>query len=369
MESVSALQNPNSELLRLRHAESVCETAVDQGHQKINAVSHASQKQTHMANELRNDVESGFSRTANVLSQHEDRIRGRPRLPASLTEPARNPWWPSQNSSAPRDSPPVLGSLFDQPVQGPGASRDYTFPPPKTIDPAACSPKAASEEKQIDILDSSAANNRNDVAPSYANFKVSPAPAFNCERYGTWRQELIFWGELYFYVPDLHLLSILGSHSDSSLKQLLIKFHHQTRELVAERTLSNFVRMLGEYYLVTSQERELKQLGRLMELGKFPSETMVGFWLRYEKILSTLDGSSSHLSPSFLFIRAFRSLDLSTLRRTSIMTFLECQTLEHTWQNLKKSTIELFRLYGSHNTSSNVKGSQVVHQYDSQGGK
>ena len=366
VESVAVLQNQNSELLRLRHAQSVCETAVGQGHQQIQAVSQASEQQSNMVNELRNDVESGFSRTANVLSQHEDRIRAGPRLPVTLTEPANIPWWPSQNSSMPNVSPPVMDFLSDLPVPTTVPSRDCAFPPPKTVELAGCSSKTAFEEKQFDILDSLAANNRNAVAPSYTNFKVSPAPAFNCERYGTWRQELVFWRELYFYVPDLHLLSILGSHSDSSLKQLLIKFHHQTREVVSERTLSNFVRMLDEYYLVSSQERELKQLDRLMELKKFPSETMVGFWLRYEKILSTLDGSSSHLSPSFLFIRAFKSLDLSTLQRTSIMTFLECQSLEHTWQNLKKSTIKLFCLYGSSNAPSNVKGSHVVHQSDSQ---
>ena len=91
-------------------------------------------------------------------------------------------------------------------------------------------------------------------------------------------EELIFWPELYFYVPDLHLLSILGLHSDSALRQILIEFHHQTLEVFSNRALSNFVRMLDEYYyLMSSQERESMQLGRLMELTKLPSETWLPF--------------------------------------------------------------------------------------------
>ena len=215
---------------------------------------------------------------------------------------------------------------------------DCVLHPPRVQHLNDGSAPTASEEKQIDIPDSLSANNRNDDAPSYTNFKVPPAHAFSSERYGAWRREFISWRELYIYVTDLHLMSILGLHSDSALKQLPIKFHHQTRDSMGTRTLSNFPRMLDEYYSLASQERESKQLDRLMELRKSPSENMVSFWLRYEQILYTLDGSSSHLSASFLFIRALKSLDLNDVQRTSIMTLLECQTLEQSWKNIKKKS-------------------------------
>ena len=131
------------------------------------------------------------------------------------------------------------------------------------------------------------------------------------------------------------------------------------------RTLSNFARMLDEYYFLASQERELKQIDRLMEMRKSASENMAPFWLRYEQILYTADGSSSHLSDSFLFARAPKSQDLNTAQRTSIMTFLERQTLERSWQNLKKAPIKLFRLYESPNSCSGVRGIRATHQEDS----
>ena len=365
LDSVSNLHQHNSELARLRQAQSANENSIQQDQSRIHDVSQATLQHAQVMRELHHNVEEGFSRTANVLSQHENRIRSGPRNPINSSEAANSNWWPSSNASQPMDSLAGLESIAEHAVHNSPDSRGgIVYPPPITTTRNDLGSSLSFEDRQMSILDSLNAANKTASAPSYTNFKVSPAPAFNCERYGVWRRELIFWRELYFYVPDLHLLSILGLHSDSTLKQLLIKFHHQTREVVKDRTLSNFVRMLDEYYLLTSQERELKQLDRLMELKKFGSESFVAFWLRYEQILSSLDGSSSHLSPSFLFIRALKSLDLNTIQRTSILTFLECQSWDHTWTNLKKASIKLFCLYGSSSTAGNVKGANLVQSAD-----
>ena len=135
--------------------------------------------------------------------------------------------------------------------------------------------------------------------------------------------------EIVVFVSRLHLLSILELRSDSALMQLLIKFLHQTRVMVSARALSCFVRMLDEYYLLSSQERELNQLGRLTEWRRLSSGNLVSFWLHYEQILSSLGGSSFRLSPSFLFIRALKSLDLTAVQSSSILTVWECQGLDH----------------------------------------
>ena len=60
--------------------------------------------------------------------------------------------------------------------------------------------------------------------------------------------------ELYFYVPDLHLLSITELRADSTLRQLLVNFHRRTRDFLPSRTLSNFLKMPDGDFLLSSQE-------------------------------------------------------------------------------------------------------------------
>ena len=235
--------------------------------------------------------------------------------------------------------------------------------PPPTIH----RPTQSFEEAQMAVLEVSDASNPAAKAPSYTNFKVPLDPSLSSEKYGVWRRESIFWRELYFYVPDMHLLSIIGLHAGSTLKKLLIKFHHQTRDAISQRSLSNLLEMLDGNFLLSSQERELKHLGRLMDLRENASESVVYFWMRYEQLILVLEWSSSTLSPSFLFIRALKSLDFTALQRSTMLTFLECQPREHTWGNLKKATLELFSTYSS-STSSGKGSHSVLHSHDESGG-
>ena len=219
------------------------------------------------------------------------------------------------------------------------------------------------DSQQILMLEKLASDRQVGSTPAYTNFKVTAPPVFSVEKYSVWRKELVFWRELYFYVPDLHLLSVLGLHADSILKSLLMKFHYSTRDDGHRRTLSNLLRLLDENYLITSKERELKQMDKLMDLRRSADENVISFWMKFESILQALDGCSSQLSESFLFIRALKSLNVNQVQRSSLMTFIECQNLTHSWPNLKKASVKLFGIY----TEVASKGSNVF-QSETSGG-
>ena len=82
---------------------------------------------------------------------------------------------------------------------------------------------------------------------------------------------------------------------------------------------------------------------------------MVSFRLKFEAILQALEGSSSQLSESFLFIRALKSLNANQTQRSPLMAFLECRNMKRTWSNLKKATIELFGVY----SEASAKGPNI----------
>lgn len=58
------------------------------------------------------------------------------------------------------------------------------------------------------------------IAPNSrpVGLKVQPAPVLDTEKYSSWKREFAFWRELYSFLPDSYLLSVIGAGPSSSLK-------------------------------------------------------------------------------------------------------------------------------------------------------
>ena len=67
--------------------------------------------------------------------------------------------------------------------------------------------------------------------------------------------------------------------------------------------------------------------------------------------LSQFDHAES-LSPDVLFMRATKALNLSSIQRAGVLTFLECRDSERPAPNLKFGSIRLFGQYVDINTDS-----------------
>ena len=182
--SFSTLQDQNAELMRLRQAQSTCEEAAGQGRQHLSAMSTATEQQAQAVGGLRIEVQQCFPRTADVIYQHEDRIRPQAAAPVLLTESPSNHWRPAPNASLPRETHPVLDSTPESPDPCPSVPSNHAFPPPRVAHPREHRESISFEERQVGISDALAGNNRNTSAPSYTNFKLSPSRVFNSERYG-----------------------------------------------------------------------------------------------------------------------------------------------------------------------------------------
>ena len=165
------------------------------------------------------------------------------------------------------------------------------------------------------------------------------------ERYSAWKREFTFWREIYQFLPDSYLFSVIGAGPTSILKNMVMKLFRDTTSRPWERTISNLVKSLDKTYALTGREREMASMERLFELKREPAETMQSFWLRFDMILNTLEGSTSLLSSELLFMRALKSLQLSFHQKTAVLTFLECRNCEHTVDTLRSTSIRLFGMY------------------------
>ena len=56
-------------------------------------------------------------------------------------------------------------------------------------------------------------------------------------------------------------------------------------------------------------------------------ETTQAFWLRFDMILSTLEGVTAVVSAELLYMRALKSLQLNHMQKTSVFNFARVQEL------------------------------------------
>ena len=154
-----------------------------------------------------------------------------------------------------------------------------------------------------------------------------------------------FSGELYAFLPDSYLLSVIGAGSATNLRLMIMKMFHETRLGPSLRTIGLLLEYLDKSYASSAREREMNALERLLELRGESSETVQGFWLRFEAIMVTLENTSSILSSELVFMRAIKSLQLSHQQKTAVLMMLGCQGKSHDVENLKSVSIRLFGLY------------------------
>ena len=186
---------------------------------------------------------------------------------------------------------------------------------------------------------------QNALAPWPHGVKVSPPPLLGPIRYVSWKKEFLFWRELYGFLPDGYLLSVMGSGSAPSLRLMIMKMFHDTKTNPGVRSIHLMLSYLDNSYATTSREREMNALGKLLDLRREGSGTVQAFWLRFESIMITMGNTSSVLSPELVSMRALKSLQLSRQQKTVVLMMMDRQNKTHNVENLKNASVRLLGRY------------------------
>ena len=221
-------------------------------------------------------------------------------------------------------------SVSDQPFQ---------FPAPPTQNYT----RNASEQA-VDLLSSPTTP----VIPSMSwpnGIKVNAPPVLDVSKYNSWRREFLFWRELYQFMPDNYMLSVIGAQGNSQLRLMVMKMFRETASHDHRRSIKLLLEYLDKSYEATAREKEMNALETLISLKRDASESTHGFWLRFEGILALLDNSSTMFSSELIFMRALKSLQLTHVQKTAILTSLDCKNQDHNLDNLRAASIRLFGMY------------------------
>ena len=301
--------------------------------QKLNQVMNHQEAQQHALNQTVDEARAGFHLLDQVVSSHEERLisqgQGRATDPISTRNVHGNMAHQPQFGQDDRGLGHTPSStVFNPPTMHQNAGGITS--PPASPDPmtGACLPPM-----------------QNALANWPHGVKVSPPPVLDPLRYVSWKKEFLFWRELYGFLPDEYLLSVMGSGSASSLRLMIMKMFHDTKMNTSLRSIQLLLSYLDSSYATTSREREMNALERLLDLRREGSETVQAFWLRFEAIMVTLENTSSILSSELVFMRALKSLQLSHQQKTGVLMMLDCQDKEHNVENLKNVSIRLFGMY------------------------
>ena len=97
--------------------------------------------------------------------------------------------------------------------------------------------------------------------------RLQPAPVLDIGKYSARRREFNFWRELYSFLPDSYLISVLGSGPSSLLKNMVMKLFRDTRDAPQERSLHGLIKLLDKSYELSGREREMASMENYLKLG------------------------------------------------------------------------------------------------------
>ena len=183
--------------------------------------------------------------------------------------------------------------------------------------------------------------------PMISNSKICAPPAFDSVRFLSWEKDLLFWRDLYWHVPESQLLSIIGIHSSASLKKFLIPFLRESRMNPQRRTIAHLLECLQSQFAASVKEREVSFLDDVMNIKREGSESIQNFWFRYQELCHNLNDTSIYLTDGMMFVRLLKAINVSTQSRLAIISRLDCRNQEHTVNNLRQVSIELFGIYST----------------------
>ena len=179
--------------------------------------------------------------------------------------------------------------------------------------------------------------------------KLAPPPSFDPPRYYTWKKNLMYWRDLYSYIPDAFIIATMGLHATDQLNRIMITYTKETRRTSQNRCLRELLCKLDSCYEATAIEREMSAMDRWMGYKKAGSESIQIFRNRFEGLLASMEKTKSNLSSDVIFLRALRALQLTEQNKTTLLMSLEALGLSHTMENLKRCSVRIFGTYKDRN--------------------
>ena len=181
--------------------------------------------------------------------------------------------------------------------------------------------------------------------PALSNTRINPPPMFDQTKFLAWKRDVLFWRDIYWYIEDSQLMSVLSLNASPVLKKFLMTFLRRTREQPDQRTLKNVIDILQKQFAASIKEREMAYLDEMLTLKRESAELIQAFWYRYEELVLHLEGHAIQLPENMLFLRLLRALNVPNQVRLSIITRIDCQGMLHDVKNLKRVSIELLGVY------------------------
>ena len=181
--------------------------------------------------------------------------------------------------------------------------------------------------------------------PMASNSKIMAPTVFDGAKYNIWRRDFLFWRDLYWYVSDGQLLSIVGLNASTNLKRYMVRFFRETRTNSADRAIMHLLDTLQSHFSATSKEREAYYLDEILNARRENGESIQSFWFWYEELQHQIEGANIAFPEGMMFLRLLKSINVTAHIRLALITRMDCRNMKHGAQELKRVIIELLGVY------------------------
>ena len=162
-------------------------------------------------------------------------------------------------------------------------------------------PECKSNDINMNSSDTDTAVRTLGAASFVPNAKIAPLPIFEASRYSSWKRELKFRCELHIFIPEAQLLAFIGLPGGAVLRSHAMKFYRDAGQTRNQRSIAQFLLMMGKLYEMTSKERSLRDMDNLFNLKRESTEYTQSFWNRFDTSLMLIDDYEHLLSDDILF--------------------------------------------------------------------
>ena len=229
--------------------------ALHQG-QRLGKMVHNQEAQHQALNQTVGDTRAGFHLIDQVVSAHEGRLQSQEQMGMSDPVTTTSANWGGNYQTQFGQGDRGLGQIPLANMHAPPVIHQNlgpTYSPPISPGPmtGACLPPMQN------------------TLPAWPHeVKVSPPPVLDPIRYVVWKNEFLFWRELYGFLPGGYLLSVMGYGSVSSLRLMIMKMFHDTKTNPALRSIPLLLSYLDNSYATTARGREMNALEKLLDLRR-----------------------------------------------------------------------------------------------------
>ena len=199
---------------------------------------------------------------------------------------------------------------------------------------------------------------------------VSDPPAFNANKYGAFRKELLWWKDPHYNLPDAQLLMHFAIKTQEDLlKPQLTQYLESTRDNPSGRRFVSVLSILDTEFKKSSHETALAKITTWPNFARRPAEGIRAYWIRFERLPDAMTRAGITFPQEVSFYNVLSGMKLAQPQLGMLMAIVESRQIGWSMSSLKHLSLELLdtNFLEPHENILKVEGNPAEDEVEQEG--